>query len=370
MTILDPSKAKLTMKKRTLQIRASRDEVVPPTKHIIKIPKMNNVAKPPTSRHIAERRDNPSQVSTNSGLVILIPGRASSKRNRELDSEEEREDSTLVAAEGPSSKRPRKVVESDESDDDNTLISIPVPVPKTRTLRKPKAPIQPNTTRSQVASTGLTTPSCSYTGLFDLYAMDHQDLCEIYRPQNSKMPQYQDLYSALRSNDNTNKLTARIHLPTVPFGRKFGRAHVPAFCNPISLRPYDIELTRISHVKQVFYRDHEKDCFVTRYSSDVSRAGKNPGVSGKIGVAPSGTAGPVGASCAIGAENNGVIDSSGDFNLSRVWEKIDEEGRLMEIFEGYMSLRVRYSKEYESKGNGEGFDIGFAFWAVRSHDTG
>ncbi|KAJ3805293.1 hypothetical protein EV368DRAFT_53113, partial [Lentinula lateritia] len=196
------------------------------------------------------------------------------------------------------------------------------------------------------------------SGQFDLYAMDHQDLCQIYRPEGSMEPQYEDLYKALRSNDHVQELTAHVSLPTIPYGRKYGSALTPALCDPISERPYDIELTRISHVNQVFYREHEKECFVTRYNSDVSRAGKIPGVSGKTGVA------------AAGAGENGVLESSGDFNLSRVWVKRDTDGRLMEIFEGYMSLRVRYCKEYDRKGYGEGFNVGFAFWALRTSDTG
>ncbi|KAJ3862695.1 hypothetical protein EV359DRAFT_65431 [Lentinula novae-zelandiae] len=137
-------------------------------------------------------------------------------------------------------------------------------------------------------------------------------------------PQYEDLYKALQSNDHVQQLTAHVSLPTIPYGRKYGSALTPTLCDPISKRPYDIELTRISHVNQVFCREHEKEFSVTRFNSDVSRAGKMPGVSGKTGVA------------AAGAGDNGVLESSGDINLSRVWVKRDTKGRLLEIFEGYM----------------------------------
>ncbi|KAJ4471128.1 hypothetical protein C8J55DRAFT_491629 [Lentinula edodes] len=132
-----------------------------------------------------------------------------------------------------------------------------------------------------------------------------------YRPEGSMEPQYEDLYKALQSNDHVQQLTAHVSLPTIPYGRKYGSALTPTLCDPISERPYDIELTRISHGARS----------VTRYNSDVSRAGKMPGVSGKTGVA------------AAAAGDNGVLESSGDFNLSRVWVKRDTDGRLSE---GYM----------------------------------
>ncbi|KAJ4475482.1 hypothetical protein J3R30DRAFT_3705963 [Lentinula aciculospora] len=165
------------------------------------------------------------------------------------------------------------------------------------------------------------------------------------------MPRYQEFYSALGSNYNNHKLTARIHLSTVSFGRQFSRADAPAFCDPISSQLYDIELTRLSHV-----------------NSDVSRAGKSSDVSEKMNITPIRAAG---AMEAVGTENNRVADSSGDFNLSHAQGKIDEEGRLMEVFEGYMSLRVWCSKVYERNGYiyGEGFDIGFAFWEVRNRNV-
>ncbi|KAJ3927860.1 MAG: hypothetical protein NXY57DRAFT_1042089 [Lentinula lateritia] len=121
-------------------------------------------------------------------------------------------------------------------------------------------------------------------------------------------PQYEDLYNALRSYDHIQELTAHVSLPSIPYGRKYGSALILALCGPIFERPYDIELTRISHGARS----------VTRYNSDVSRAGKMPGVSGKTGVA------------AAGAGDNGVLESSGDFNLSRVWVKRDTDGRLSE----------------------------------------
>ncbi|KAJ3893525.1 hypothetical protein GG344DRAFT_63662 [Lentinula edodes] len=139
-----------------------------------------------------------------------------------------------------------------------------------------------------------------------------------YRPEGSMEPRYEDLYKSLQSNDHVQQLTAHVSLPTIPYGRKYGSALTPTLCDPISERPYDIELTRILTCKPGVLQGARS---VTRYNSDVSRAGKMPGVSGKTGVA------------AAGAGDNGVLESSGDFNLSRVWVKRDTDGRLSE---GYM----------------------------------
>ncbi|KAJ3740343.1 hypothetical protein DFH05DRAFT_397500 [Lentinula detonsa] len=331
-------------------IRIMEPKIESRSKNIIKIPKLD--VKRSTKRHIRDHENIPSVPSSTTGLVITIPPAKLIKRGHEIESGEE---STLMAVEERPSKRARKVVAFDnlkyESDDLTLTSSSP------NTTRKPKTTMR-RRNAGKFHPNMPATPGCSYSGLFDIYAMDHQDLCHIYRPEGSQEPQYENLYDALWSDANTDKCTARISLPTAPYGRKFGTALAPVLCDPISERPYDIELTRISHVNQVFYREHEKDCFVTRYNSDVSAAGKLPGVSGKTSVSP------------VGARDNGVLDSSGNFNLSRVWEKEDEDGKLMEIFEGHMSLRVRYRKNYERKGYGDGFDIGFAFWAIRTNDAG
>ncbi|GAW10072.1 hypothetical protein LENED_012300 [Lentinula edodes] len=349
---MDATKSRLTMKKiiRIIGPKELDEGVRCRMKHVIKIPRLNTIAevKPPTSSH----RNNVSTPYTTKGLVIVVPPARTTKRGR-VSGREDEEDITSVAVKRPSSKRARKSEDSKDESDENSLISTLTYVP-VRTQRKPKS----KRISKRTSITPLTVDSCSYSGQFDLYAMDHQDLCQIYRPEDSRDPQYEDLYKALRSNDHIQELTAHVSLPTIPYGRKYGSALTPALCDPISERPYNIELTRISRVNQVFYREHEKECFVTRYNSDVSGAGKMPGVSGKTGVA------------AAAAGDNGVLESSGDFNLSRVWVKRDTEGRLMEIFEGYMSLKVRYCKEYERKGYGEGFNVGFAFWALRTSHTG
>lgn len=82
----------------------------------------------------------------------------------------------------------------------------------------------------------------------------------------------------------------------------------------------------------------------------MAKAGTMPGVTGKMGVA---------------AGNKGVVESGGKFNLSRVWAEEDLDGKFMEIFNGYMSLRVGILDEYRRSGHGANLDVGFAFWAVR-----
>ncbi|KAJ3926527.1 MAG: hypothetical protein NXY57DRAFT_716829 [Lentinula lateritia] len=349
---MDATKSRLTMKNiiRIIGPKELDEGMRCRMKHVIKIPRLNTIAEvnPPTSSH----RNNVSTPYTTKGLVIVIPPARTTKRRR-VSGREDEEDRASVAVERPSSKRARKSEDPKDESDENSLITTLTHVP-VRTHRKPES----KRISKRKSITPLTEANCSYTGQFNLYAMDHQDLCQIYRPEGSREPQYEDLYKALRSNDHIQALTAHVSLPTIPYGRKYGSALTPALCDPISERPYDIELTRISHVNQVFYREHEKECFITRYNSDVSRAGKMPGVSGKTSVA------------AAGAGESGVLESSGDFNLSRVWMTRDADGKLMEIFEGYMSLRVRYCKEYERKGYGEGFNVGFAFWALRTSDIG
>ncbi|KAF9065657.1 hypothetical protein BDP27DRAFT_1461899 [Rhodocollybia butyracea] len=195
---------------------------------------------------------------------------------------------------------------------------------------------------------------CSYTGHFNLYAMDHQDLCEIYRPAGSSKPRYEVLYRHLRGLETSSdapvststssyaspspspapfprfsqndpeletetcvqKLTATITLPPTPYGRKFGSAHAPCLHDPVTHHPYPLELSRISPVNQVFYRDAEKECFATRHSDDVSMVGKLPGVSARVGVC-------VGESDVRRKGKTGELESAGGFHMSRVWEGVD-----------------------------------------------
>ncbi|KIK64551.1 hypothetical protein GYMLUDRAFT_56948 [Collybiopsis luxurians FD-317 M1] len=372
---------------RKTESRSTKEGRLPRLKHIIRIPKPKLKSNPTTLAEASSSSSSFTPLPTQTGLFIIIPpaskrtpsydhDRAGVKRVRvvategaeeEQDSERGEDDTLILRNSQRPSKRRRLSPQqspntSNQSDDDSgTLIRA-----SSLSGSTPKPKISSHKLRNPVSTTPPTQPS-SYTGSFELYAMDHQDLCEIYRPQGSLEPQYKDLYHTLQCShyvspinsdsdsdadilDVSEKLTALVTIPPYPYGRKFGSIYAKAFSDPVSNRPYDIQLTRISHVSRVFYKDHEKESFATRYNTDVSHAGKLPGVHGKTGVS---------------AQDSSVIESSGDLNMSRVWEKVDSDGKLMEIFEGYLSLRVRYCKAYGEMGYRDGLDVGFAFWAVR-----
>lgn len=61
----------------------------------------------------------------------------------------------------------------------------------------------------------------------------------------------------------------------------------------------------------------------------------------------------------------GIASSKGDFRMSRLWTK-EENGKLVELFEGILSIRITHSGLYKRKGHGSGFAVSIPFWAVRA----
>ncbi|KAF5370536.1 hypothetical protein D9757_010121 [Collybiopsis confluens] len=322
------------------------------TAHMIPMEKPDEMEEPIVLVH----RIHKNCLSSFLRLNPIQPKRKAAKRSfaTTLDAREEEEDDTLIGPLERDLKRPRLLPPSNIQSDDDGDTLIPTPSPLKKSVQRHKISPYPKSTTTLKRHIPISAmeKACSYSGTFDLYAMDHQDLCEIYRPQHSTEPHYEDLYQTLttRSGYVSEKLTAVVTLPDLPYGRKFGSVYAKAFCDPASERPYDVELTRISHVNQVYYREHERESFAMRYNTDVSMAGKVPGVSGETSVV---------------AQDSTALESRGGFNISRMWYKLDGQGKAKEIFEGYLSLDVRYCKTIRKMGHGDGMNLGFAFWAVR-----
>ena len=72
---------------------------------------------------------------------------------------------------------------------------------KGKSKAKAKAKERPSTTATNCFITIPPAQKYSYGGTFDLFAMDHQDLCQLCYPSpDSPTPHYEALYNALTSS--------------------------------------------------------------------------------------------------------------------------------------------------------------------------
>jgi hypothetical protein len=176
--------------------------------------------------------------------------------------------------------------------------------------------------------------------------MDLSFLSNVYLPKGASQPQYEDLYKTILTYQAKLDFTAQCVIPDPPsqamgFAGSFSSVRI---ADPFSDEPYDIAVEKLESVDSVSYTATQRGKFVGTPTAGI------PGVLATLNLRNSGC---------------GIQSSKGDFQMSRVWTKNDN-GKLIELFEGFVSLRIKYGSLYQRKGHGSGLTASFAFWAVRA----
>ena len=113
--------------------------------------------------------------------------------------------------------------------------------------------------------------------------------------------------------------------------------------------PFDIMINPAQHHASLKFIEHELSSFE---APESIREG--PGISGEMGL--------------VDSHHCGIQSASGVFKIRRVWTKPnpDVDGEFVELFEGFLSFDVSYSRLYRRKGHGIANSVEFAFWGVKS----
>jgi len=75
--------------------------------------------------------------------------------------------------------------------------------------------------------------------------------------------------------------------------------------------------------------------------------------------------GAIKASLELDGGGCGISSSSGTISMHPMWRKVDSNGKVMELFEGTFTFKIKYSSLYSRKGHGSGQSLSLDFWAVR-----
>jgi hypothetical protein len=62
----------------------------------------------------------------------------------------------------------------------------------------------------------------------------------------------------------------------------------------------------------------------------------------------------------------GIASSSGSISMHPLWRKVDNDGKVMELYEGTFTFKVTYSSLYSRKGHGRGQSQTLPFWGIRA----
>ncbi|KAK0449039.1 uncharacterized protein EV420DRAFT_788432 [Desarmillaria tabescens] len=179
----------------------------------------------------------------------------------------------------------------------------------------------------------------SFYGNFNLYTMDIPFLHDIYMGHGE--PDHEALYKSLMRHQATGYASACV---TLRKGFWENGAAVSADVrDPRSCIPIPLHLTLVVEM-DVTYSEEELDFFVD--GNDHLRMNV-PGVFANLEL-----------------ENESHC-SSGQLLMNRCWAKIQPDGSVAELFEGYMEMKV-HNRMYFLGGHGEDIDmIQHAFWAIR-----
>ncbi|KAK0449042.1 uncharacterized protein EV420DRAFT_1647071 [Desarmillaria tabescens] len=175
---------------------------------------------------------------------------------------------------------------------------------------------------------------------FDLYTMDSSFLRDAYMVCG--MLDHEALYETLMRRQVAGHADARI---TLRKGLWENGAAVSAdIRDPRSFIPIPLRLTLITEM-DITYSEEELDFFVDR--DDYLRTNV-PGVFANLEF-----------------ENECLCYSKGRFLMNRCWTKTQPDGSVVELFEGYMEMKVR-NGTYFLADRGEDINmIEHAFWAIR-----
>ncbi|KAF9067824.1 hypothetical protein BDP27DRAFT_1364522 [Rhodocollybia butyracea] len=163
--------------------------------------------------------------------------------------------------------------------------------------------------------------SAIFSGKFDIYAMGLAFLSSVYLPKGVSQPQYEDLYKTILTYQAESDFSGQCAIPDLSDQTSGSGSFLSvAFADPFSDKPYDIAIKDMESVDSVSYT--------------AAQQGK------KFGTPTMGIPG-VYASLSLRDSGCGIQSSKGEFRMSRVWTKNDN-GKLIELFEGVMNLPINY----------------------------
>ncbi|KAE9405134.1 hypothetical protein BT96DRAFT_1065770 [Gymnopus androsaceus JB14] len=189
---------------------------------------------------------------------------------------------------------------------------------------------------STVETTPTSNSSSILSGKFDIYAMELSFLSKVYLAKGSSNPQYEELYKTILTYQAKPDSTAQCVIPDLSTSSsKSGSLTSAVLCDPMSDERYDIGIESLKSMEKISYTATQR---------------KQVCIVGNLRLREGGC---------------GIASSEGDFRMSRVWTK-EENGKLIELFEGILSLRITHSGLYQRKGHGSGMALSIPFWAVRA----
>lgn len=181
------------------------------------------------------------------------------------------------------------------------------------------------------------------------------DLNEAYFAGRTQTPHFEEVYNAIRITKT--KHTAQLYLSSddeslegsldgsedESKGRIGGNN---AIKDPVLQQPYDLSITSIETDESLAFTFDELMQFPER---DLDASG--PGMTAQVELA---------------GDHHGVVTRAESYiKLVRVWTKIDANGKLQELFEGYFEIDVSFALKY-AKEVGFKETQSFSFWAVRA----
>jgi hypothetical protein len=174
----------------------------------------------------------------------------------------------------------------------------------------------------------------------------------VYLPEGIAAPQYESLYKTLLRFQAKPEHSARCFLAPPsdapdPYSKPNSRFESPTMIDPMTERPYDLDLCNILLKKTLsFAPNTEQPSFA---DPETSSSAPGPGISAKTRL----------------PEQCGIKSSKGIFKMKRVWAKLTPEGDLQELFEGFFSFNLSFDNLYKKGGHGNGAKYKYAFWAIR-----
>jgi len=225
----------------------------------------------------------------------------------------------------------------------------------------------PLTIQPQAASQGSTAPK--FAGNFNLYAMC--GLIEEGHVPDEPFALPEDVYNAITNADP--EVTARCRLGSSldisgsdlgsddsghDEADSEGRFLGTSICDPFAEQPYDVIITSTEEEESLSFTEDELDNFPAKYPvSDLDPPPSGPGMTAQITLSE--------------RDHPGVIAGSGYIKFVRVWMKASANGELLEVFEAYLNLDLRFEMNF--KLHGQRFrpqhleeTHAVAFWAVRA----
>ncbi|KAH6915468.1 hypothetical protein BKA70DRAFT_1420422 [Coprinopsis sp. MPI-PUGE-AT-0042] len=249
------------------------------------------------------------------------------KRRASTESEDEGEE---ISTEGRKpAKRAKAAEKSDESDVDRDDSARPV---------------------SKNADNDANAPSdgesnATLIGTFDLYAMELAFLNKVYSPSAGGPVDPLTLYTTILTYQAKNDRTAKVTIPQDFSLGKDGKFKSAVFCDPFEEMPFDIAVTAIEQADTLKLN--------SKYKRPTKEAWTGPGIK---------------ASMELEDARCGIASSSGSIAFHPMWKKVGKDEKAMELFEGTLTMDIRYGSMYSRKGHGKGQNETIPFWGVRAKD--